>query len=386
MNVPISLRASIFCLIAACHRAPPGPSPSPPATVSQRVPESSLTTVSLSPRAASRLGLETVRAHRRRVPRVREFGGEAVAPAGRSAALVAPVAGVLRRVHATVGSRVARGSPLLSLVPLAPTDRDLRAQSTQSLAAALARLTAAEARAQRTAQLARDRAGSQRMAEEALADREVARAAVTAARARDARLQRAPLESDVALALRSPLDGVLRQVVVAEGQTVAAGTLLAELSAVDELWIRVPVFAGDLAAIDPAREAAVFDLAGHPQGAGRAVNGPLTADANLATVDRFYAVDNRRGALRPGERVSVQVPLRSETESVVVPTGAVVYDLDGGAWVYAVMAPGTFVRRRVALARVVGSEAVLARGLEEGTTVVSVGAAELWGTEFGAGH
>lgn len=318
---------------------------------------------------------------------MRELGSDVLAPAGRVAAIVAPVAGVVRRLNAAaIGTRVSRGTALLNLVPLAPVDRDLRAQSTQAVASAAARLAAAEARAERATQLARDRAGSQRAAEEALADRDVARASLAAARVRADRVLVAPLESDVTMAVRAPLDGALRQLLVADGQVVAAATPLAEVTAVDGLWVRVPVFAGDLSELDPTGDAVVHDLAGAIVGPARPVVGPLTADPTAATVDRYYAVETRAGALRPGERVAVRVPLREEVGAVVVPAGAVVSDVDGGTWVYEVARPGVYVRRRVAVARSADGSAVLARGIAEGTTVVIVGAAELWGTEFGAGH
>ena len=43
---------------------------------------------------------------------------------------------------------------------------------------------------------------------------------------------------------------------------------------------------------------------------------------------------HRRGAVRPGERVSVLLPLTGSEQALVVPTAAVVYDMNGGAWVY----------------------------------------------------
>jgi hypothetical protein len=44
-----------------------------------------------------------------------------------------------------------------------------------------------------------------------------------------------------------------------------------------------------------------------------------------------------------------------------------------------------FVRHRVEIADVVADAAVLRQGPAPGTRVVTVGAAELFGTEFGAG-
>lgn len=359
-----------------------------PATVAHRVAEASLTTVTLTPQARSRLGIETARAVRQRVPRSRELGAELVAPPGQSALLTAPVAGIVRSVPGApeAGAMVHRGEALMRLVPLAPTDRDLRAQAAQTVSAALARLDAAEARARRAQQLAQDRAGSVRASEEAAAERDVARAAVVAARARSARLASAPLESDVALTIRATAQGVLRQVLVSDGQAVAAGAPLGEVVARDPLWLRVPVFVGDLGEIDARAAAAMRLRADERSRVAAPVRGPLTADPTAATADLFYAVENRDGALRPGMRALLTVPLRAEEDAVTIPASATVYDLEGGVWVYAVTREGTYARRRVALARTVGDLAVLARGLAGGEDVVTVGAAELYGTEFGAGH
>jgi hypothetical protein len=45
----------------------------------------------------------------------------------------------------------------------------------------------------------------------------------------------------------------------------------------------------------------------------------------------------------------------------------------------------TFVRRRVEVSRVANGHAILALGPKKGTAIVTAGAAELFGTEFGAG-
>lgn len=374
--------AVLGCRGPRAHEAPHAA----PATVAHRVAESSLTTVTLTPQAVSRLGIETARAARRSVPRSRELGAEIVAPPGQGALLTAPAAGIVRSVQGAPGATVRRGEALMRLVPLAPADRDLRAQATQTVSAALARLDAAEARARRAQQLAQDRAGSARAAEEAAADRDVARAAVVAARARSARLASAPMESDVALTIRATVEGVVRQVFVSDGQAVAAGAPLGEVVACDPLWLRVPVFAGDLADVDPRAPAAMRARVEDPARAASPVRGPLTAELASATADLYYAVENRDGGLRPGMRVLVTVPLRAEEDAVTVPVSAAVHDLEGGVWVYAALRLGTYARRRVALARTVGDLAVITRGLAGGEAVVTVGAAELYGTEFGAGH
>ena len=66
-----------------------------------------------------------------------------------------------------------------------------------------------------------------------------------------------------------------------------------------------------------------------------------------------------------------------------VPLAAVVYDRDGSTWVYAVVAPLTYMRERVTLGEVDGDVAFFEGGLPAGTEVVTVGAAELLGSEYG---
>jgi hypothetical protein len=82
----------------------------------------------------------------------------------------------------------------------------------------------------------------------------------------------------------------------------------------------------------------------------------------------------------------VDLPLMSTQRGLVVPESAVLYDLHGDAWVYEDRGGGRFARKRVQISRHAGGRAVIARGLTEGVNVVTAGAAELFGTEFGAGH
>jgi hypothetical protein len=74
-----------------------------------------------------------------------------------------------------------------------------------------------------------------------------------------------------------------------------------------------------------------------------------------------------------------------------VPYSAVIYDAAGAAWVYVVDgSPNSFVRHAVTIDEIVadpaGDYAALTSGPAGGTSVVSVGVAELFGTEFEVGH
>ena len=87
----------------------------------------------------------------------------------------------------------------------------------------------------------------------------------------------------------------------------------------------------------------------------------------------------------------VTVPIRTApagagAAQTVIPYGALIYDANGATWTYTSVAPRTYQRSSITVERVSGDLAYLSKGPQVGTTVVSVGAAELFGTEFFADH
>jgi hypothetical protein len=84
------------------------------------------------------------------------------------------------------------------------------------------------------------------------------------------------------------------------------------------------------------------------------------------------------------ETASVEEKTVGSRQRLVVPYGAILYDAEGVAWAYTADAL-TFVREEIVVDRIDGDEAVLSEGPTPGTLVVTVGAAELWGTETGVG-
>ena len=71
---------------------------------------------------------------------------------------------------------------------------------------------------------------------------------------------------------------------------------------------------------------------------------------------------------------------------MIVPYGAIFYDSMGNAWVYTNPEGLSYIRAAVTIERIEGDVAVLSAGPAVGTSVVSQGAALLYGTEFGVGH
>ncbi len=66
----------------------------------------------------------------------------------------------------------------------------------------------------------------------------------------------------------------------------------------------------------------------------------------------------------------------------VIPYSAVVYDTDGSTWTYVNIAARTYEREPITVADIEGEVALLSAGPAAGTPVVTVGAAELLGTEY----
>jgi hypothetical protein len=112
-----------------------------------------------------------------------------------------------------------------------------------------------------------------------------------------------------------------------------------------------------------------------------------------ATVEQVAGSDVRRLTLtaRAVERLGIKTaPVRRATvegrDRTIVPYGAVLYDATGATWVYVSDEPRSYLRERIAVDDIEDDLAVLTDGPAVGTAVVSVGAAELYGTELGVGH
>jgi|SRR5215831_8258210 len=66
----------------------------------------------------------------------------------------------------------------------------------------------------------------------------------------------------------------------------------------------------------------------------------------------------------------------------VIPYSAVVYDTGGSTWAYVNTAARIYVRQPIVITAIQGDTAILSGGPRVGAAVVTVGAAELLGTEY----
>lgn len=314
--------------LAACSKTD-SRSSAPPSHAELIAHESELLKLTLTPEAQRRLGIVTARPEGGAAGQVRQVTGEIVVP-----------------------PTTANGVPTNSLTNLqqvgaqqAAADGEVARTEAQARLARIA-LTRAE-------NLVREEAGSIRARDEAAAAFAAAQAALGAARQ-----QRALL-----------------------------GPAIGSLGNQSVLWVRASVFASDVGAIQRGGSATVRALgADAVSHSARPVQAPPSADGTAGTVDIYYALGNDGRSFRVGQRVAVDLPLSGRTQGLSVASSAIVRDIYGGEWLYRRTGKDTFVRQRVEVASETGGTALLARGLEPGAEVVTVGAAELFGTEFGAAH
>lgn len=76
----------------------------------------------------------------------------------------------------------------------------------------------------------------------------------------------------------------------------------------------------------------------------------------------------------------------SATTRKVLSHAAVLYDENGDTWTFTSPEPLTFLRQQIAIDYIAEGSVVLLNGPPAGTTVVTVGAAELLGAELGVGE
>jgi multidrug resistance efflux pump len=396
---------------AGCSRpAAAPPKPPPPATVSRPVEEGRLNTVVLTAEAEQRLGLQTAAVERRATRRARSYGGEITLPANAVLTVSAPVSGLLQapagRPLPQVGAAVAEGQPMFALVPQALTQAERVALAQAKLQLEQARIDAegqvkqakvqveaARVAASRAERLFRDMAGTRKDVDDAQAHLHLAQKALDAATLRTAAVAGAAELGTAAgtsrpLVIPVPRAGIVRATYAVAGEAVPAGAPLFEVMNTQTVWVKVPVYVGELPAIDEQAPARVQSLVHEPGTAGveaKPIPAPPTAQPHASAVDLYYALPNPAGKYRPGVRVAAALPLRGTETSLGVPWSAVVHDVHGGAWVYEQTAPHTFTRRRVQVRDVEDQWAVLADGPAVGARVVTAGAAEVFGAEFGYG-
>jgi multidrug efflux pump subunit AcrA (membrane-fusion protein) len=365
----------------------------PPAEIHNRIAESLLTTLSLTP--ATEPPLATEPARRGTIPGYEVYGGEAMVSFGREVTVSAPIAGTVARpapvsTWPRAGVHVRQDVEILRLLPVVAGQREVLSPADRiSLADARYYVQFQRELAESHIRILEPRLKEERLSEATLETSRIlldeAKEDLEVLEEMESRMQ--PGEA-APLALAAPFDGVLQYVFVAENDAVAAGAPLFQLADLDPLWIRVPVYAGRLDRLATDANATVGSLGRSPdlRFTVAPIPAPPSADPLATTVDLYYELSNPHARVRPGQRVAVTIPTRNRQEVVLVSRRGVVQDVQGNSWVYEKTAPHTYVRRRVSVIGVVEDAAALSAGIAAGDEVVTEGAIDLFGLEFGEEH
>ena len=123
-------------------------------------------------------------------------------------------------------------------------------------------------------------------------------------------------------------------------------------------------------------------------GCGHAVDTPPAGDApvqltpipgtGLKSVALSAEAANRIGI----KTTPVAAAAGGAAGQLQVPYAGIVYDEQGGTWVYSPTGPNTYVRQRVKVDHIAGTVAVLSEGPAAGSEVVTEGSQELLGAEY----
>ena len=297
----------------------------------------------------------------------------------------AQVSGQVRTIHVQLGQQVKKGDVLVSLDP------ELARSEVAQAEAALAQQAALIEARQADLKLAQSELGRQRrlLAGEATAATEAERAEAELLKLQaDLRGQAASLKSLQAqldkrrLALgyatiTAPMDGVVVNLPVQEGQTVIAVQItpvMVTLANMDLITVRTRVPEADISAIRVGQQARFITLSGEAQryeGVVRVIQPVPERAGNAVFYNVLFEVDNRARKLLPDMTVQVSIATGEAKGVLTVPTVALGERTDDGRFtVQVVDAKGEHQARKIRTGLQDGAKVQVTEGLKPGEKVL----------------
>ena len=331
--------------------------------------------VTLSPDAITRAGITVAPVTTQATGAVLSVPATITSNAYRDTKVHTLVGGVVRQVHAELGTSVRRGQPLAVVFSGELADVQMKYLSARAM------LEADHQKRERTQKLVALGAASRQDLEEVVAVHEARATEVAAARQRlivlgltAAQVDRLRDASHVVseLTIPAPADGVVVARAVNPGQVVATAQELFTVTDLGTLWAIGDLYEKDFAAVRVGTEATLTVPAG-----GRAVRGRVAyidprVDPASRTAKVRVEVPNRDGALRLGMFVTLAFQIGTAEKRVVVPRAAV-QTVGDRSVVYVDAGEGRFVERPVRLGVGDGATVQVLDGLTSGERIVTAG-------------
>jgi membrane fusion protein, heavy metal efflux system len=348
----------------------PAPGPS---TVA---PSAEPTEVTLSPEAIARAGITVGPVTTEVVRAVLSVPATITSNAYRDTKVHSLVGGVVRQIHAELGTSVRRGQPLAVVFSSELADGQMK------YLAGRAMLEADHQKRERTQKLVALGAVSKQDLEEVVAVHEAHETEVAAARQRLILLGLTAPQVDglrdashvlSELTIAAPADGVVVARSVNPGQVVTAAQELFTVTDLGTLWAIGDLYEKDFGAVRVGTEATLT----LPAGGAAAIRGRVAyidprVDPATRTAKVRVEVPNRDGALRLGMFVTLTFQIAGGEKRVVVPRTAV-QAIGDRSVVYVDAGDGRFVERAVRLGAGEAATVPVLEGLKSGERIVTTG-------------
>ena len=285
----------------------------------------------------------------------------------------AQISGQLVKVHFKEGDFVKKGQLLFS-IERPPFEAALR-QAEGTLAKDQAQALNAKLDADRYQGLGKEGVVSKQQVDAAVAAYNAVEATVAADKAA---VETAKINLEYTTIV-SPIDGRTGMIGVKEGNLVKANDvpILVTINQIEPIYVTFAIPEQQLAELKRYSAQKPLDIDASPQGSNQHFTGRLTfidnsVDTTTGTIKLRGTFDNRQHMLWPGQFADVNLTLKSQPNSVVVPTAAL-QTSQQGTYVYVVNPDLTAQPQSVKVAWTSGDEAVIASGLQAGQRVVTDG-------------
>jgi cobalt-zinc-cadmium efflux system membrane fusion protein len=334
--------------------------------------------VMLAPEAVAQAGIKTAEVSVVEPRASTEVPGAVTANAYREVKVTPLVGGIVRKVHAELGTAVKPGAPLATLLSAELADAQQKYLSMRAM------LEADHRRRERTRQLVDIGAASRQELEEVTAVHAGHATEVEAARQRLLLLGMStkqvnslthPRQVMADVVVPAPIAGVVTSRSANLGQVVGMGDELFVVTDLSEVWVVGDLYEQDFARVRVGAEATLTTPA-YPELRlqGRVSYIDPRVDLQTRTAKVRVEVPNPDGQLRLGMYMTATFSTASGAPVVVVPRVAV--QTIGGRHVVFVAVPdeeGRFVQRTVTLGALVGESYPVLQGLQPGEVVVTEG-------------
>ncbi|HKD45688.1 MAG TPA: efflux RND transporter periplasmic adaptor subunit [Candidatus Angelobacter sp.] len=290
-----------------------------------------------------------------------------------SVTIKAQISGQLVAVNFKEGDFVKKGQLLFS-IERPPFEAALR-QAEGTLAKDEAQALNARLDAERYQGLGREGVVSKQQVDAALAASNATQATVAADKAA---VETAKINLEYTK-IYSPIDGRTGTVGVKEGNLVKANDvpILVTINQIEPIYVSFSIPEQQLAELKQYSAQKTLRVDASPQGSSQHFDGHLTfidnaVDTTTGTIKLKATFPNQQRALWPGQFVDVRLTLKSQANSIVVPTAAL-QTSQQGTYVYVVNQDMTAQPQAVKVSWTVGDETVIASGLQPGQRVVTDG-------------